>query len=467
MFSRSANLSIFFFGFDVVSIAAAVWIATWMRLNVPFGIRLEEVPWQTTLLAEALLVYVLVFLALSIYTPDRYYSLKEELGLLVAACLMAGLALSGLLYFTVRDTSRLYLVEFYLIHLALAVGWRGVFFWLQRQPGTPGLERTRVMLAGSGEAARLALAKLSDLDHSGLEVVGYISERAEPLSQPDHLPRLGSFEDAPRLVTELNIDNLLIAVPPGEYNSVQALVYNLFDSPCSLWVVPDTYNLLIYGAHVRNLGSLPMISLRALSLTPNQRLFKRLFDRAFASLSILLLSPLLLIVAIAIRLESAGPVLFKQQRAGENGRLFGMYKFRSMVVGAEEQQARINRLDENGNLLHKSPDDPRITRVGRFIRKTSIDELPQLINVLNGEMSLVGPRPEMPWLVAMYEPWQRKRFAVPQGITGWWQVNGRSDKPMHLNTEYDLYYIQNYSLLLDMQIILRTPWVVLRGRGAF
>jgi lipopolysaccharide/colanic/teichoic acid biosynthesis glycosyltransferase len=173
------------------------------------------------------------------------------------------------------------------------------------------------------------------------------------------------------------------------------------------------------------------------------------------------------LTALLIKLDSPGPVFFRQQRVGENGRIFRMYKFRSMVVGAEKLQHKVNGEDENGNVIHKSEDDPRVTRVGRFLRRTSLDELPQLINVLKGEMSLVGPRPELPWLVGQYELWQRKRFAVPQGMTGWWQVNGRSDKPMHLYTEDDLYYIQNYSLWMDIYILLKTSWVVLRGKGAY
>jgi lipopolysaccharide/colanic/teichoic acid biosynthesis glycosyltransferase len=166
-------------------------------------------------------------------------------------------------------------------------------------------------------------------------------------------------------------------------------------------------------------------------------------------------------------LDSPGPVFFRQKRYGENGRIFEMYKFRTMSVGAEEKIHEVARTTEDGNLIHKYPDDPRVTNVGKFLRRYSLDELPQLLNVLKGDMSLVGPRPELPWLVDRYDSWQRKRFAVPQGITGWWQINGRSDKPMHLNTEDDLYYVYNYSLWLDIQILLRTPWVVVRGRGAF
>ena len=144
-----------------------------------------------------------------------------------------------------------------------------------------------------------------------------------------------------------------------------------------------------------------------------------------------------------------------------------MFKFRSMVKNADQLLKDITMRDLDGNPIHKIPDDPRVTHIGKFIRRTSLDELPQLFNVLKGEMSLIGPRPELPTLVKHYEPWQRKRFAVPQGITGWWQVNGRSDKPMHLHTEDDLYYVQNYSLRLDLTILLKTVWVVLRGKGAY
>ena len=158
---------------------------------------------------------------------------------------------------------------------------------------------------------------------------------------------------------------------------------------------------------------------------------------------------------------------FRQKRVGENGRLFEMLKFRTMVRNAEKLQSEVEKRDSDGNLIHKTKDDPRVTRVGRLLRRLSLDELPQLFNVIAGTMSLVGPRPEMPYLVEKYQPWQRKRFAIPPGLTGWWQVSGRSDRPMHLHTEDDLFYIQNYSIWLDIQILVRTAWVVLFGKGAY
>jgi lipopolysaccharide/colanic/teichoic acid biosynthesis glycosyltransferase len=173
------------------------------------------------------------------------------------------------------------------------------------------------------------------------------------------------------------------------------------------------------------------------------------------------------LILLAIKLDSDGPAIYQQLRVGENGRLFTMYKFRTMIKDAGRLRDQTVKTDAKGNGFYKSPDDPRVTRVGKFLRQTSLDELPQVINVFNGTMSLVGPRPELPDFVDEYQPWQRKRFTVPQGITGWWQVNGRSDRPMHLHTEDDLFYVQNYSIWLDLQILARTLWVVLRRKGAY
>jgi exopolysaccharide biosynthesis polyprenyl glycosylphosphotransferase len=207
--------------------------------------------------------------------------------------------------------------------------------------------------------------------------------------------------------------------------------------------------------------------LRASAIDDYQRMLKRVFDISIGGIGLLLASPILALVALAIVLEDGHPVFFRQKRAGENGRVFEMLKFRTMIRDAEKMRSEVEYVDADGNLIHKSKNDPRVTRIGRFLRRFSLDELPQLFNILAGTMSLVGPRPEMPYLVEKYQPWQRKRFAVPPGLTGWWQVNGRSDRPMHLHSEDDLYYIQNFSIWLDIQILVRTIWVVLIGKGSY
>jgi lipopolysaccharide/colanic/teichoic acid biosynthesis glycosyltransferase len=202
-------------------------------------------------------------------------------------------------------------------------------------------------------------------------------------------------------------------------------------------------------------------------LSDQQRTVKRLFDLGLTILSLPIALPIMGLVAISIHLESQGPVILHQPRMGENGRLFNMLKFRTMLGNAEQLRETVEQVDEQGRLIHKTAHDPRVTRLGHYLRRLSLDEWPQLFNVLKGEMSLVGPRPELPYLVERYELWQRQRFAIPQGITGWWQINGRSDRPMHLHTEDDLYYVQHYSLLLDIYILLKTAGVVIQGKGAF
>ncbi len=194
---------------------------------------------------------------------------------------------------------------------------------------------------------------------------------------------------------------------------------------------------------------------------------KRVFDLLIGFIALFFALPLMALSALLVYLEDGPPVIFRQTRVGRNGQLFKMYKFRTMVKNAEHLQGQLERRDSHGNLIHKIREDPRVTRVGRLLRRFSLDELPQLFHVIAGTMSLVGPRPEIPDLVEKYEPWQRQRLAVLPGMTGWWQITGRSDKPMHLHTEDDLYYIRNHSIWLDLQIILRTIWVVLIGRGAY
>ena len=196
-------------------------------------------------------------------------------------------------------------------------------------------------------------------------------------------------------------------------------------------------------------------------------MFKRLFDLLFGFFTLIFALPFIGLFTLMVYLEDGSPVIFRQKRVGKDGQLFEMFKIRTMVKNAEQLQCP-GEWREAPEMLHpKTKDDPRVTRVGRFLRRFSLDELPQLFNVLAGEMSLVGPRPELPSLVEKYEPWQRKRFSVVPGITGWWQIKSRNHQPMYLHVEDDLYYIQNYSIWLDLKILLHTIWVVLIGKGAY
>jgi exopolysaccharide biosynthesis polyprenyl glycosylphosphotransferase len=326
----------------------------------------------------------------------------------------------------------------------------------------------RILIIGAGPVGRNLVKEFQRQQWPGLEFIGFLDDDANiRLTKPMGLPVLGRVEQVAQVAADHNVDEVIIALPQRAHVRLVDLVAMLQASPVRVRVVPDYFELAFFGATIENLGGIPLIGLRDPAIDGVQRLVKRLIDMIISSVGLLLLTPLLLITAIAIKLSDSGPIFYRAERIGENGRRFHMLKFRSMVVDAEKLQDLVNQVGETGSLFYKRPDDPRITPIGRFIRRTSIDELPQLWNVLKGEMSLVGPRPELPWLVDKYEPWQRKRFAVPQGITGWWQVNGRSDKPMHLHSEEDLYYIRNYSLWLDIQILWKTVFAVLKRKGAY
>jgi exopolysaccharide biosynthesis polyprenyl glycosylphosphotransferase len=308
------------------------------------------------------------------------------------------------------------------------------------------------------------------LDHSrwGYDLAGFLDD--DPTKIRTYVAGaevLGRLADLRRFVEDRHVDEVWIALPARAYEAVSHVVGEVERLPVRVKIIPDYFSLALVQAKPEIMAGVSIIGLREPVIEGFPRLLKRGFDLLVACVLLVLAAPFLGLIALLIKLDSHGPAIFRQERAGENGRPFGMLKFRTMVPDAEAHDHEFMETTDEGLVVHKHKDDPRVTRVGRFLRRFSLDELPQLINVVRGEMSLVGPRPELPWLVDRYDAWQRRRFAVPQGLTGWWQINGRSDKPMHLNTDDDLYYVYNYSLWLDIQILLRTPFAVLVGRGAF
>jgi exopolysaccharide biosynthesis polyprenyl glycosylphosphotransferase len=321
------------------------------------------------------------------------------------------------------------------------------------------------LIIGAGPVGREIEVQIRDSHVHNFELIGFLDDDAQKREKFQDI--LGGLDTAQWVILDHSVTDVLIALPMRAFERANALVNELDALPVKIWMVPDYFHLALHHAEVNDLAGIPMLDLRASALDDYQRMVKRIFDLLFTALFLLLALPLMGLIAVLIWLDDRGPILFRQHRVGENGRLFEIYKFRTMVNDAEKLRGLVEKMDDQGNLIHKTKNDPRVTRVGRFLRRFSLDELPQLFNILIGHMSLVGPRPELPYLVDHYQSWQRKRFAIPQGLTGWWQIHGRSDKPMHLHTEDDLYYIQNYSIWLDIQILTKTIWIVLRGKGAY
>lgn len=468
MHKRDTNTIIFLIFSDLLITMVALFTSVQARYLLPWGVQLT---WQEV--AQPWYVYVLValiwgstFLLANIYDARRTLRAIDEAEVIVWAVGVACLVFAGVLYLTFREVPRRLFLYFVLCDLALLIGFRLALRLALRYAGRHDPAPRRVLIVGAGRIGRQLGEGMLARRFAGLTLVGYVDDDPAKQGQVLHgAAVLGCVPDTPALVKAQAVDEVIFALPLRAHDAIENLALALQEQPVRIRVVPDFFDLAMSQATIEEFNGLPLVGLRDPAIDGFDRVVKRTFDLVLASLSLLLAWPIMLASAIAIKLDSPGPVLFVQDRVGENGRIFRIFKFRSMVVDADKLPTPPAHSD--GTIVHKTPDDPRITRVGRVLRRTSLDELPQLFNVLRGEMSLVGPRPELPWLVERYENWQRRRFSVPPGMTGWWQINGRSERAMHLHTEDDLYYIQNYSPLLDVQILWRTIGVVLRGRGAY
>lgn len=475
MFKRfSINYMVLLFLVDTVLIQCAVWLAYYLRFIIPLGqeIQPEWVPQHVYVPSLAVLcivgaLWAAVFVTFSCYTPRRIIFWGDEFQRITLAHTVAALSLAGALYLANIPLLRLVFGYFYLSVLVLILGFRVVLrLWHRMRPDS-SKSVARILVVGTGQIGQNIVAEFTRCAWPGVELVGFLDDNTPVGERVLELPILGRLDQAVPIIEQYDVDEVIIALPRQAHVHLANLATVLYALPVRLRVVPDYFDLSFYGATIENLGGIPLIGLRDPAIDGFQRFVKRLMDIILSAIALIIFAPIMVAVAVAIKLEDNGPIFYRAPRVGENGKLFHMLKFRSMVINADKLQFPEGEESEKSSKFHKRPDDPRITRIGRLIRRTSADELPQLINVLRGDMSLVGPRPELPWLVKEYELWQRKRFAVPQGITGWWQINGRSDNMMHLHTEQDLYYVQHYSLWLDILILWRTIGVVLRGKGAY
>lgn len=470
MFRRfSVNFILLSILLDSLSVCASLALATHLRPQLsflPFSADYPQIiptPW--VLYPLFVLEWIAILLQFGVYDGRRNLSGIEEFTRLTLGTLLASVALAGTLYLSYRQVSRLLFLFFILLAYLSMLTWR-ILAWLviHRWIRKPQYRR-KVLIIGAGSVGRALQAHIAESPELGYTVAGLLDDDTQKRQNSTDI--FGPLSSLEHVVKRHKIDDVIIALPQRAYKRTNQLVKQLHRLPVKVWVIPDYFRLALYKAGVGEFAGFPMLDLRATALSDQQRLVKRAFDLLVSLVMLPLMLPVMAVIAIAIHLESPGPVLFIQERVGENGRLFRIYKFRSMCLNAEKMRPVVEQVDAQGQVIHKRAGDPRVTRVGGFLRRTSLDELPQLVNVLKGEMSLVGPRPELPDLVDRYEDWQRQRFAVPQGITGWWQINGRSDRPMHLNSEDDLYYVQNYSLLLDIYILIKTLGVVILGKGAY
>ncbi len=449
---------------DITLVSAAVGGGMYLRFDEP-----DHVSYANATIALLLGPLWIVLLAVSrAYERQRINLASEQLKSIFDASVRMAAVVAFLVYLMQWHVSR----GFYL--LALPGGFLGLV--LSRVCARAFLHRARargrclhrLLAVGCTADIEHLIHQLDGRDRHGLRIVGACALDAGSRELAGGVPVLGLPSDARRAAVEVDADTVAVtsAGVLGR-EGLRRLAWQLEGSDTGLLVTPELTDVAGPRVTIRPVGELSLLQVSQPRFSGTSRVLKGAFDRAVAATALLLLSPLLLLIAVVIKLDSRGPVFFKQTRSGIGGMPFQLVKFRSMVPAAEELLIDLTDRNEGNGMLFKIRHDPRITRIGRALRRFSLDELPQLWNVVTGEMSLVGPRPPLPSEVARYGDDVRRRLLVKPGLTGLWQVSGRSDLSWEESVRLDLYYVENWSFALDLMILARTAGAVAAGRGAY
>jgi len=397
--------------------------------------------------------------------PSYIYVLKRVALSVVIIFSILGM---GLFTLDLYNISRLFLGIYAGLVLAGFIVSRTILETLLNRTMSQRFNVRKILIIGSGEKARALYQALMSQKSWGHQVIGLVTSHAREHIACNEVLCLGELDDLASILREYNVDEIIFALEPDCSKDIKPAIHLCEQFGITFRIVPAMYNPdSLYRLQVDHIQGIPTLSRQMVSINAAGLFYKRIMDFAFGLLGLILVGIVYPFTALAIKLESPGPVLFRQKRVGQNGRIFYIYKFRTMYVDAEERKKELMDRNEMQGLMFKVKNDPRITRVGRFLRKTSLDELPQFLNVIKGEMSLVGTRPPTIEEVQQYEPWHRRRISMKPGITGLWQVSGRN-KITDFNevVRLDLKYIDHWSFLVDIKILFQTVWVVLRRKGA-
>ena len=326
----------------------------------------------------------------------------------------------------------------------------------------------RALIVGAGEVGRTIMRNIVAQPELGYQVVGFVDDRPERGTKDiGRFKALGATDHIPEVIKQQKVDVVVVTLPWLYHRKILSIMGQCERAQVAVKIVPDLFQMSLSNVDIDDLNGIPLISIRPPSISGGNLALKRAADLFFATLLLVLTLPLMLVMALLIRLDSSGPAVFRQTRVGRGGRPFTVFKFRTMHQDAEQRQEELTGLNEASGPLFKIKQDPRRTRLGRFLRRTSIDELPQLYNVLRGEMSMIGPRPALPSEVQQYQAWHMKRLETWPGLTGLWQVSGRSELSFDEMVLLDIYYIENWSPLLDLKIALKTIPCLVVGTGAY
>ena len=465
---------------DAALLDGAFALAHWARYSVallrdvaPEYQQPLEAFWAAQLLFTA--IGISVFYSRGVYAQPRGTSGFDQVTRIASCGLITiCLVLLTLLVFSPTLPSRLFFVYLWLAVVGLFGAERYAVRRLRMALWSRGINEYRVIVVGATAAGQRVMRQIVTHPAMGYRLMGYTDDRQAQRRwfvhlRADQRPRhLGRVDDLYAMVAAGQVNELIIALGSTRRHDMARLLVHCDQYSVRYRLVPDLLEVCFDQTEIETLDGLPLIGRKEPALRGARLVVKRCMDMALASVVLVAVAPLLIVIALLIRLDTPrGPILFRQDRAGRGGKVFTCYKFRSMCPDAEQLRAQLLAPHEVNAPIFKLKHDPRVTRVGRWLRKTSLDELPQVFNILRGDMSFVGPRPPLPAEVIAYTDWQLQRLEVTPGLTGLWQVSGRSNLTFDEMVTLDLYYAANWSLLLDCKLLLQTIPAVLFARGAY
>lgn len=440
---------------DIIILTISWLLAYYMRFYsgiIPVWRGIPPLLPYVKLLLPIWVIWGLTFKGFGLYQSMRVTSIMNEFSKVFRASTLALIIFITLTYL-VRENqySRLVFLYFWVIQFVFIMLSRSFFRKLLRYFRKKGYNQRNIIIVGAGNLGIDLVKRIYAHPEFGLRIVGFLTRDPEKIgTEIEGVKVLGAYEDIGKMLSSYDIDQVYIALPFDAHERLETILKLIGDSPVDIKVVPDVYQFATLNTSVEELDGLPILNLQDSPMYGWNMVLKRAMDIVISGLALILLAPLFLLIAIAIKLTSRGPVFYTQERMGMDGKIFNIIKFRTMVCDAEEKTGPV----------WATPNDNRRTKIGRFLRETSLDELPQLINVLKGDMSIVGPRPERPVFIEEFRkkiPNYMLRHKVKAGITGWAQVNGwRGNTSLEKRIEHDLYYINNWSLAFDIKIMFKT-----------
>lgn len=473
---------------DGAILAGAFVVAYWLRYTLALGRDIVASESYQPLVFFSVYIIAFVGFGLATFQTRGLYALPrgaswfEHMRVIISASLVAVAALTlGALFFNPVLPSRGLFIYLWL-GTVLIFGverflYRALRVWLWRR----GINIRRALIVGTGPAGQRIMKDVLERPELGYSLAGFVSDVKDSPGSPSwQVPLrlrngsggpqwLGTVKDLERVIGAQDLHEVIVALPATHHAQILNIIDSCRQYGVDFKLVPDLFEMRFNEVSIDALNGVPLIGVKDVALQGFNLLVKRVLDVLLAVGMFVVAAVPMLLISVLVKATSSGPVLFKQRRVGKGGAEFTCYKFRTMYAGADERLSELEHLNEADGPIFKikSGNDPRITPLGRFLRPTSLDELPQIFNILKGEMSWVGPRPATPREVDQYSEWHRRRLDVTPGLTGLWQVSGRSDLPFEDMVKLDIYYAENWSLAVDMVIILKTIPAVLRREGAY